>query len=62
MNYTQEEKARIWRNNELSVTDKFIMISDYPKREEYIKYRAQLRDWPGTADFPGKRPSVRIIK
>jgi hypothetical protein len=58
MSYTPEELAKIWRNGELSATDNFVIIPDYPKRDEYITYREELRDWPSTSDFPGKRPSM----
>lgn len=55
-----EETERLWRNEELAMTDMYLSIPDYPNRENYIVYRKQLRDWPETDDFPSKRPELDI--
>ena len=49
-----EEKE--WRNQELKNTDWVIMLDDHPERPLYYSYRARLRDWTGTSDFPDTRP------
>ena len=46
-----------WRNTELSATDWIVQTPDHPKRELYITYRQELRDYPSQEDFPnGTRP------
>ena len=57
---TEEEKAiiaaRQWRNLELKESDWIIPVSDHPQRAAYITYRAALRAWPASSDFPATRP------
>jgi len=59
---TEEEKAiiaaRQWRNLELKESDWIIPVSDHPQRAAYITYRAALRAWPSTSDFPDTRPEL----
>jgi hypothetical protein len=56
---TQEEKAedsRRFRDQELMCSDWIVSVTDHPKRAAYLTYRAALRDWPSTADFPDTTP------
>ena len=53
-----EQIAREWRNLELKLTDKFVPLTDHPERNNYITYRAKLRDWPSTSDFPDTKPTL----
>jgi len=53
---TAEEEARQWRDMELSVTDKAAQTPDWPNRDSILTYRAALRDWPATDDFPATKP------
>ncbi len=55
---TPEQKARTWRDNELTRTDVAATVSDYPNADAYIAYRTALRDWPSTEDFPATRPTL----
>lgn len=55
---TAEEEARQWRDMELSVTDQAAQTPDWPNRDNILAYRAALRDWPATDDFPDTRPEV----
>jgi len=55
---TAEEAARMWRDMELSATDYIVPLTDHPQRAAYMAYRAALRDWPATADFPDTRPEL----
>ena len=58
---TDEEKkatGRTWRNTELTSTDWIVPVTDHPQNAAYITYRKALRDWPSTADFPDKRPTL----
>ena len=55
---TAEEEARMWRDMELSATDYIVPLTDHPQRAAYRAYRAALRDWPATADFPDTRPEL----
>tara|TARA_R110002124_G_scaffold46032_1_gene138605 strand:- start:987 stop:1310 length:324 start_codon:yes stop_codon:yes gene_type:complete len=55
---TAEEEARAWRDLELRDTDIAVPISDFPNHANIIKYRILLRDWPSTADFPSKKPTL----
>lgn len=54
------ESHREWRNQELNDTDKFMMVSDYPYKDQLAAYRQALRDWPSTEDFPDTRPTLNI--
>ena len=47
-----------WRNAELARTDIAATVSDYPNAAAIITYRAALRDWPSTEDFPDTRPTI----
>ena len=53
---TPEQKARTWRDSELSATDYIVPLSDHPQRDAYITYRESLRQWPSTDAFPSTRP------
>jgi hypothetical protein len=55
---TPEQKARTWRDAELTRTDIAATISDYPNADAYITYREALRQWPSTEDFPATRPEL----
>ena len=55
---TAAEAGRRWRNDELSSTDIAATVSDYPNAAAIITYRAALRDWPSTEDFPATRPVI----
>jgi len=48
--------ARDWRDGELSVTDYIVPTTDHPQHAAYIAYRAALRAWPASSDFPATRP------
>jgi len=50
--------AIFWRNDELARTDIAATVSDYPNAAAIITYRAALRDWPSTEDFPDTRPAI----
>lgn len=49
---------RDWRNHELISSDWIIPLTDHPQHAAYVAYRKKLRDWPSTADFPSKRPTL----
>jgi len=53
-----EDIDRGWRDDELNDTDKYMTLPDHPLFLNYQKYRAELRDWTGTAQFPGVRPTL----
>ena len=55
---TAAEAGRMWRNGELTATDHIPAITDHPQRAAYITYRAALRDWPASDDFPATRPTL----
>ena len=55
---TPEDKARIWRDAELARTDIAATVSDYPNAAAVLAYRAALRNWPSTEDFPATRPEL----
>ena len=55
---TAEEEARMWRNGELSATDTASQTPDWPNRDNILLYRAALRNWPATSDFPATRPEL----
>ena len=55
---TPEQKARTWRDAELTRTDVAATVSDYPNADAYIVYRKSLRAWPSTSDFPNTRPEL----
>lgn len=51
-----ENSQREWRNQELKKSDWIVPISDHPERASYLTYRASLRNWPSTDDFPNIKP------
>ena len=55
---TPEQKARTWRDAELTRTDVAATVSDYPNADAYITYREALRQWPSTESFPATRPEL----
>ena len=50
------QEAREWRNAELKATDAASQTPDWPNRDNILIYRAALRDWPSTSDFPDTKP------
>ena len=50
------QEAREWRNAELKATDFVVPLTDHPQHAAYMTYRAALRDWPSTSDFPSTKP------
>jgi len=55
---TAAEAGRRWRDSELEATDKAAQTPDWPNRDSILTYRAALRDWPATDDFPDTKPEV----
>ena len=55
---TAEEEARQWRDMELSSSDQAAQTPDWPNRDNILTYRAALRDWPSTSDFPATKPTL----
>ena len=56
---TPEDKARMWRDEELTRTDIAATVSDYPNAAAVLAYRAALRDWPSsTENFPDTQPEI----
>ena len=55
---TAEQAARQWRDLELFATDQASQTPDWPNRDNIITYRAALRGWPSTADFPATKPTL----
>ena len=55
---TAEQEARQWRDQELNATDQASQTPDWPNRDNILIYRAALRDWPSTADFPDTKPTL----
>ena len=55
---TEEQEARIWRDGELTATDQASQTPDWPNRDNIITYRAALRGWPSTSDFPDTKPTL----
>ena len=53
---SSEDNARMWRNGELSGTDAASQTPDWPNRDNILTYRAALRAWPSTSDFPDTKP------
>ena len=47
-----------WRDLQLLASDWIVQVPDHPQRAAYITYRAALRDWPSTSDFPETRPEL----
>ena len=57
---TAEQEARKWRGQELISTDTASQTPDWPNRDNIIIYRAALRAWPATSDFPATRPELGV--
>ena len=55
---TDAEEARMWRDMELERTDYIVPLTDHPQHAAYITYRAALRAWPSTSDFPDTKPTL----
>ena len=55
---TDEKTARDWRDQELMASDFIVPLTDHPQHAAYITYRAALRAWPSTSDFPGTKPTL----
>lgn len=55
---SKEEKARLWRDEELMRSDGIMSISDHSQLAAYTAYRKKLRDWPSTSDFPDTKPEL----
>ena len=53
-----ELSAYAWRDAELARTDILVAIPDHPQRAALLTYRADLRAWPSTGDFPNTRPTL----
>ena len=51
-----EDIARMWRDEELTGTDAASQTPDWPNRDNILTYRAALRAWPSTSDFPDTKP------
>lgn len=51
-------KARLWRDTELVSTDHIVPLTDHPDHAATLAYRAALRDWPSTSDFPDTKPTL----
>ena len=50
--------ARAWRDWELQSTDFWVPTTDHPQYSDRMTYRAALRNWPSTSDFPGTKPTL----
>jgi hypothetical protein len=46
---------RVWRDAELKSSDWVVQITDHPQRDDYLKYREKLRDWPKLKSYPSAR-------
>ena len=53
-----EIAARMWRDMELIDSDTASQTPDWPNRDNILTYRAALRAWPSTADFPDTKPTL----
>ena len=53
-----EDIARSWRDMELGGCDYIVPLTDHPQHAAYMTYRAALRDWPATSDFPDTKPTL----
>jgi len=53
-----ELEAREWRDFQLMSSDGIVKIPDHAQKSEYITYRAALRAWPSTSDFPDTKPTL----
>ena len=50
--------ARQWRDEELKTSDWIVQVPDHPQKAAYTTYRAALRSWPSTSDFPATKPTL----
>jgi hypothetical protein len=50
--------SRAWRDGELATTDYILPLTDHPDHATTLAYRALLRDWPSTSDFPDTKPTI----
>jgi|TARA_B110000914_G_C15368550_1_gene402027 hypothetical protein len=55
---TDAETARDWRDQELMASDFIVPLTDHPQHAAHMTYRAALRNWPSTADFPDTKPEL----
>jgi hypothetical protein len=53
-----ELEAREWRDFQLMSSDCIVSITDHSQHAAYITYRAALRAWPSTSDFPDTKPTL----
>lgn len=53
---TAEQLEKQWRDSELSRTDAYIVLPDFPYSTELAEYRQLLRDY----DFSGERPDLPL--
>ena len=51
-------EGREWRDLELRITDFIVPTTDHPQHAAYMTYRAALRSWPSTSDFPDTKPTL----
>jgi len=51
-----KKEAREWRDKELLDTDYIASIVDHSLYSNIMWYRANLRNWPSTDDFPLTKP------
>lgn len=58
LNRRRVEVARAWRDRKLKETDWVTSVSDHPESAAYTTYRAALRDWPASSDFPSNPPTL----
>ena len=56
--HQKASSARVWRYRQLLDTDYIVPLSDHPKRDAYLTYRENLRNWPSTSNFPDTRPTL----
>tara|TARA_B110000444_G_scaffold108609_1_gene102517 strand:+ start:1410 stop:1712 length:303 start_codon:yes stop_codon:yes gene_type:complete len=53
-------EARLWRDTELTRTDTLHLLDDYPNASNLTAYRAALRAWPSTSEFPSTKPTLTV--
>jgi hypothetical protein len=51
-------EVRSWRDSALASTDYIVPLTDHPNHAATLAYRALLRDWPSTSDFPDTKPTL----
>ena len=57
---TDVQEGRSWRDLQLISTDTASQTPDWPNRDNIIIYRAALRAWPASSDFPATRPELGV--